>query len=472
MNINSSDPDQEIIKLLQELNSKRTEYPANLLAARRAAFLEKVAKYAQPATDPGITMNDHEFIDLLEGLKSTYGEYPPELFTQRRALFVKQVSNVSRVSLWNMVRSKIQTLFARRTGFPRTLSIHLLRPSAIVLFMALAAYVGFVFYGNRHQSLSTSPLPDGLPMIDSALATPTVELKTMCKDGYMPPLCLAKEFDNSHDLTFQGNGLARPAVAKDTLPGYGDIHLASYVNDGLYGPGASWVSNSPNSWIKIDLGKTTAINTVTFGRDRLGELNDRNPGRFVIEMAVSDDVYAHGNSDNDEHEYVKVYDSQQSGFTGVIPKSQTVLTQFSLVEARFIKITFENAGTAIDEVEAFVSPPPLPGGGPSTAAANILILNTFTPTPVNSPIPSFTAIPTDTMLPPTETETPLPTDTPIPTETETPLPTDTPIPTDTLIPMQTETLVPIPTDTASPIETEAFAPHLDSIDQIMEANTR
>ena len=153
--------------------------------------------------------------------------------------------------------------------------------------------------------------------------------------------------------------MARPAVAKDTIPGYSDIHRASYINDGLYGAGASWISNSAYSWIKIDFGKTTpTINTITFGQDRLGNYNDRDPGQFVIAVALHDDVYADGNSSNDFFEYTKVYDLKKAGFDGVVSGSETIQANFVPTEARYVKITFENPGTAIDEVEAFMVQPP------------------------------------------------------------------------------------------------------------------
>jgi len=45
------------------------------------------------------------------------------------------------------------------------------------------------------------------------------------------------------------------------------------------------------------------------------------------------------------------------GFDGLVKGSQTVEADFAPVEARYVKITFQNAGTAIDEVEAFMVQP-------------------------------------------------------------------------------------------------------------------
>src|SRR5205085_2687447 len=122
----------------------------------------------------------------------------------------------------------------------------------------------------------------------------------ICKPGFTPPQCTAVPFDTGQDLAFQGNGLARPAVAKDVIPGLDAIHRAEFANDGFYGNGSSWISNSPNSWLKIDLGQVTTISRVVFGRDRTGGFDDRDPGQFSISVATSDNVYANGDESGDD----------------------------------------------------------------------------------------------------------------------------------------------------------------------------
>jgi hypothetical protein len=264
--------------------------------------------------------------------------------------------------------------------------------------------------------------------------TGTIDVeKVICKPGYLPPLCLVGESDVNEDLTFQGNGSARPAVAKDTLPGYGGIHRASYVNDGLYGPGASWISNSAYSWIKIDLGKSTIINAVAFGRDRLGKFNDRDPGRFVIAVALSDNIYEDGNSSNDYVEYTEVYDSEQVGFDGVVSGPETIQAQFEPVMVR--------PPVAADDLTRKPRQ-----NLPSTYPTSIPV-RTLAPTNTSIPIPPNTKTPV-----PADTATPVPTHTPAPTDTPVPAPTDTPIPapTDTPVPAPTDTRIPAPTDTEAP----------------------
>ncbi|HEX9331594.1 MAG TPA: hypothetical protein VF896_06885, partial [Anaerolineales bacterium] len=168
-------------------------------------------------------------------------------------------------------------------------------------------------------------------------------------------------------------------------------------------------------------------------------------GQFIIAVALSDNAYVDGNSSNDYIEYTEVYDSGETGFNGVVSGSETIRAQFKPVPARFIKITFANSGTAIDEVEAFMVQPAIVSENPTRKPKNDL------PTAVSIFIPTNTSLSTDTPVP-APTNTPVPTDTATPVPTDTPLPTDTPQPTDTPIP-PTDTSIP-PTDTPiSPTDT-------------------
>src|SRR4051812_49282051 len=82
------------------------------------------------------------------------------------------------------------------------------------------------------------------------------------KPGFGAPQGSYRPFNTTLDLALQGNGYARPAVAKDVIPGYANIHQPQYANDGNYGNGASWISNSPGSWLKIDLGRLVDIGSI------------------------------------------------------------------------------------------------------------------------------------------------------------------------------------------------------------------
>jgi len=431
---NEMAPQEPFLQRLESLKSVRTEYPPELLAARRADFVNHIRQYGKAETAEELFPNQ-EMIKLFKSIKSAEVEYPSNLMVARRAAFKRQIALGGRVSILEALRTSIRNLFPYKLKTLSMPTMNRMRASLIVIVLMLAAFIGSLLRSPVQPQYSSSPDGGVSQPGPISVATNTIEVaQVICKPGYLPPLCLAKEFNKSQDLTFQGNGSARPAVAKDTLPGYSGVHKPAYVNDGLYGPGASWISNSAYSWIKIDLGKTTTINTVEFGRDRLGNFNDRDPGQFVIAVALNDNVYADGNSSNDYIEYTEIYNSDQTGFDGVVSGSETVRAEFGPVMARFVKIIFTNPGTAVDEVEVFMVQPPVVDN-----------YATRRPKEDRPGIPS-TAIPTSTSMP-TKTATPVPTYTPVP-PTSTPIPTDTPEPTDTPIPPPTST--PQPTDTSVP----------------------
>ena len=445
----SPSEDEQIVKILKELASHKASYPPDLLAARRAAFMDQIAQGGQAEVQDGLTLKDQEVIRFLQGIKSFEPEYPSILLAARRTALRKQTAQMKRTRF----RDRVRAVFERKVAFPTgAWSASMLNFAVTSLIVvSIAAFAGVLVYGSITQAPGLASAPSEITGLGFLSTTSTPQENVICKSGFVPPLCLARAFDKSQDLTYVGNGSARPAVAKDTSAADGGIHQAAYVNDGLYGPGASWVSESANSWIKIDLGQSTMINTIKFGRDRLGKLNDHDPGQFVIAVALSDNVYANGNSSNDNVEYRQVFDSKKADFNGEISGTDTVIAQFQPQTARYLKITFQKAGTTIDEVEAFMMRAPLPTS-PAKAAnkGGVVVLKTLTPMPSSTPLPSNTPVPpTDTPVPPTDTPNP-PTDTPIP-PTDTPVPTDTAIPpSDTPLPPPSDTPVPQPTDTSPP----------------------
>ena len=463
-------PSQDLVlELLGNLKSAPVEYPPELLSVRREAFLAQIEQHNRVAAEQGsLRAYGSGIVRFFDRLKSIEIEYPLKLWSARRSGFVAQVRE-SRISVLEALRSSFRNLFVRRGRNPAPPAYSFRRTSMILATLLVAAFVGSLAYGNRQPLTevfeSVLPQQEGSNPNPVALVTSTGEVaQIICKPGYLPPLCLAQEFDQSQDLTFPGNGSARPAVAKDTIPGHSRIHKAAYVNDGLYGPGASWISNSAYSWIKIDLGHVRTINTVTFGRDRLGNLNDGDPGQFVIAVAISENVYSDGNSSNDFLEYTQVYDSEKAGFDGIISGPETIEARFNSVEARYVKITFENAGTAVDEIEAFMLQPLGFASNPTQRPRDTVVPASFTPVPTNTLVPSKTPtlIPTNTLVPtrtPTlvPTNTPYPTNTPFPTDTSTPRPTNTESPTDTPEP-PTDTPEPPPTDTPEPPPTDTREP--------------
>jgi hypothetical protein len=456
--------DEQIFELLKSIKAAETEIPPDVLAARRVAFIARIEQQAAVQTEvvEGLLPQDQQLLKLLKKVKAAEADYPPKMLASRRAAFLRRMALADGYSLLESLRASLQRLFAWKVTLPSLPTASVMRTSALIAVLMLVAFISSLWQ-SRDQSMRPAPDQGEIAQPVPVLATHTLEAAiVICKPGYLPPLCLAKEFEPEQDLTAQDNGVARPAVAKDTVPGHSSIHDPAFVNDGLYGPGSSWVSNSAYSWIKIDLGKLTTINTVTFGRDRLGHIQDGNPGQFVIAIALSDNVYADGNSSNDYVEYTQVYNSTQDGFNGVIAGPQTVRAAFNPVAARFVKIIFANAGTTVDEVEVFMIQPPVLAENPTRRPREdepIFIATpvptlTLRPTHTASVVPTATLVPTDTATStPRPTNTPLPTNTPTdpPTATNTPPPTRTPtaIPTDTPAPTST----PQPTNTRPPTDT-------------------
>jgi hypothetical protein len=183
---------------------------------------------------------------------------------------------------------------------------------------------------------------------------------SICKDSYPEPQCLARPFDTSENLAWSGALSASPAVGYDVALGFDGIHRPEYANDGFYGNGASWVSDSPGSWIKIDLGVSSLIDRITFGRDRLGDFDGRDPGQFVVSIATTENSYANGDDSNDELEYIDVLDSSALGFSGIVTGPETIAASFDPVLARYVRLTVTNAGAAIDEIEVFAADASVP----------------------------------------------------------------------------------------------------------------
>ena len=450
-----SSQDQEILKILKEMESLQVNYPEELLASRRAAFLNQVAQSTpELEVEQQLVSQDLNVTAHLKKLGSYPQTYPTHLLASRRAAFVRRIAWLNFVSqcaaVWQAVQKRIYLpAFKTRVPALRTFPTYLLAAG-----LALAVFMGFLFYENQDSVSQLSRPQSGAVQSGRILTSNTRAVKIICKDGAQPPLCLAGEYKGENGLTNQRNGSARPAVAKDSMPSSQELHKAANINDGMYGPGASWISNSRNSWIKIDLGKTTEINTVTFGRDRLGKLTGHNPGQFVVSLAINDDVYANGNNSNDNKEYQPVFNSKKTGFNGTISGAETVTAQFKPHMARYIKITFENKGAVIDEVEAFMAQPPVASKAPDNKSDDKPPANGSNSQATNMPYPSIN---TATSQPPnTATATSVPTNTPVPSETATPIPTATVVPTNTPVP--TSTAVPTTTPTSAPSDTPVPPP--------------
>ena len=162
---------------------------------------------------------------------------------------------------------------------------------------------------------------------------------TQCVATIGPATCQTRPFDTASDAAFVGHG-ARPATAKDCYADAPAIHAPAFVNDGQYGNGSSWLANSANSWVEVDLGAPTRIDGVRFGRDRTGALDDRDPGQFKVLTALTP-----GGA------LTVRFDSVQHGFSGQIDGNETIHAAFAPVVARVVRLQVSQMGAAIDELE-------------------------------------------------------------------------------------------------------------------------
>jgi len=413
---------------------------------------------------------DQEIVRLLEKLESATVEYPADLLAARRSAFVQQIERVGAVSLLDQLRLSIQRIFQYKPVIP-TLPMPR-RTSLVAAVLMVAALIGSLLFTRTGPTFSTS--------LSQAAVQPTRVLPAayhesalvICKPDDQAPLCSPRELDSSPDLAEQGNGAAQPAVSSEARSSEGAADQAANVNDGR--SDTSWVSNGPDSWIKIDLGKVRTLNSVTLEE---GSSRDNDPGQFVIAVALSD-FYSDGNSSNDYHAYAQVFDSAGAGFSNTVSQTDTVRTLFPAVKARFVKITFEKANAAIREVGVFMVQPPVLAVHPTRthaenapeASAPLLPTNTILTIDAGILYPSGTQLPAETLIPfPTDKSVPNlgatsgPANTPIPlsTLTQPPLATSTPVPTNSLppdTPIPLATLGTLPTDIPPTVQAPPASP--------------
>ena len=447
--------ERETVKLLERLKPVQAPYPAELLAARRAAFLAQVEQLGARESAGELSAGEQTVVRLLGGLKSAPVDYPPAMLAARRSAFLRQAAGTRSPSLWDTLRLSIRRIFPFPATMPAAPVSGSRRLTLVLASLLLAVLIGSLLFSRAGPSLSPSP---------SQMAATGEMALTICLPEDPAPGCPYGELTPYGDLADSGNGTAQPAVSKDARPGDSGVHRASFVNDGR--AGASWVSDSPYSWIKIDLGQVTAINTVSLQKGSPGSVDEDRLGQFVIAVALTD-VYSDGDSSNDLLEYAQVFSSAEAGFSGTVSPTDTIRTSFPSTEARFVKITFEQAGAAIDEIGVFMVPPAESAGRWTSTPPDGLPTLTFTSSPVSTPwltdlapsgstgVPrsTNTSVPRTTLtLPPAASSTPalLPAGTQTPSSTAIPADTSTPVPTDPLPPDTPTRLPTLPPPTSIP----------------------
>ena len=112
MKRDSSSQDQEILKILKEMESLQVNYPEELLASRRAAFLDQVAQSTpELEVEQQLVSQDLNVTAHLKKLGSYPQTYPTHLLASRRAAFVRRIALLNFVSqcaaVWQAVQKRM-----------------------------------------------------------------------------------------------------------------------------------------------------------------------------------------------------------------------------------------------------------------------------------------------------------------------------------------------------------------------------
>jgi len=182
-----SPQDQRIIELLEELKAIKLEYPPELLARRRTAYMVQLALMGKFSVKNLDSIEDEKFIEVLENLKPVRAEYPSILMAKQRTAFLDQAAKRRKMgwieSLRSSIRSRLSFTPRASTG---VLTNALLR-SLILASIILTVFAGILF-GNLDQfTESARPRPphgeisQPVPIIPTATYATT---KTTCSPLY------------------------------------------------------------------------------------------------------------------------------------------------------------------------------------------------------------------------------------------------------------------------------------------------
>lgn len=173
--------------------------------------------------------------------------------------------------------------------------------------------------------------------------------------GYAAPQGNRQAYDTAGNIALNKSVID----VTGTIDGYAPIHAAAFLTDGYFGNGSSWIDNSHSpAGFTIDLGAAFSLNSVTFGRDRLGGFDDRDPGQVTIALS----------STNTNGSFATVFDS---GSNMVVSGNDGWRIDFAPASARYVRMTFSSAGAAIDEVQVTAVPEP---GTCALLTAGLLVL--------------------------------------------------------------------------------------------------
>src|SRR5215212_3179634 len=203
----NDEQDQEIIKLLQALGSFPSTYPAELLKARRAAFLAQIERLERAEAEEGLNAGDEEMIRLLGNLNSVTPEYPADWQAARRSAFLQQLEGAQTVTGFDKLRASIQRIFQYKIRIPTVSLANMRRTSLIVAGLIAAALIGSLLFRSTEQPFK--------PLVEPTRTSTHSAATVICRPEDQAPPCPPRELAASQDLADQGNGAARPAISSD-----------------------------------------------------------------------------------------------------------------------------------------------------------------------------------------------------------------------------------------------------------------
>jgi hypothetical protein len=257
MNTSPMPIDQDIYELLETLKSVRAEYPPEMLARRRTAFMVQLTlmeKFSVRSFHSIESTDNDKVIEILENLKPVRTEYPSLLMAKQRSAFLDQAAKRRKAGWVHSLRSAFQGVFAFDTETLAIPVMSVLRKSLVLVSIIVIAFAGAVLGGNRERTVQVADIPPTRSEVSQPVAmnpTSTPESRTTtCTPGSTSPLCSSDGFDED------------PAQE-------------------------AWVSNSGEGWIKIDTGQTAPIHKVELDRKELGSAR----AEFTISVAMTENKY-------------------------------------------------------------------------------------------------------------------------------------------------------------------------------------
>ncbi len=121
-----------------------------------------------------------------------------------------------------------------------------------------------------------------------------------------------------------------------------DIHRLEHIHDGLYGNSRSWMSDKAGQgWVQFELPEVTDITSIAWSRDRDGQLDDRVPTLFSLEVGEASDHLQHvaGITTNQATELQSLLETQAKLEAELAEMSKVPMVfagQFSLPEPTFL----------------------------------------------------------------------------------------------------------------------------------------